>query len=125
MIHKNASTRFEVVMRNQRSPMGQGKSDEHPPYEELTVEEVASSKDFSKDVVTSQRWRSLSKARHGNPQNFGVTIVISEGIWRGIVHIQEELIMVEGHHNSSSSNKNLQLGKVEAHLIREEEDEVE
>ncbi|MQL94691.1 hypothetical protein Taro_027351, partial [Colocasia esculenta] len=25
-----------VVMRNQRSPMGQGKSDEHPPYEELT-----------------------------------------------------------------------------------------
>ncbi|MQM10114.1 hypothetical protein Taro_043003 [Colocasia esculenta] len=27
----------QVVMRNQRSQMGQGKSDEHPPYEELTV----------------------------------------------------------------------------------------
>ncbi|MQL71855.1 hypothetical protein Taro_004166 [Colocasia esculenta] len=26
-----------VVMRNQWSPMGQGKSDEHPPYEELIV----------------------------------------------------------------------------------------
>ncbi|MQM01874.1 hypothetical protein Taro_034633, partial [Colocasia esculenta] len=26
-----------VVMRNQRSQMGQGKSDDHPPYEELIV----------------------------------------------------------------------------------------
>ncbi|MQM13639.1 hypothetical protein Taro_046564 [Colocasia esculenta] len=26
-----------VVMRNQKSRMGQGKSDEHPPYEELMV----------------------------------------------------------------------------------------
>ncbi|MQL73219.1 hypothetical protein Taro_005554, partial [Colocasia esculenta] len=26
-----------VVMRNQRSQMGQGKSDEHPPYEELII----------------------------------------------------------------------------------------
>ncbi|MQL72353.1 hypothetical protein Taro_004669 [Colocasia esculenta] len=28
---------FPVVMRNQRSLMGQGKSDEHPPHEELIV----------------------------------------------------------------------------------------
>ncbi|MQL88837.1 hypothetical protein Taro_021400 [Colocasia esculenta] len=27
----------KVVMRNQWSPMGQGKSDEHLPYEELIV----------------------------------------------------------------------------------------
>ncbi|MQL68670.1 hypothetical protein Taro_000957 [Colocasia esculenta] len=29
--------RVVVMMRNQRSQMGKGKSDEHPPYEELIV----------------------------------------------------------------------------------------
>ncbi|MQM16238.1 hypothetical protein Taro_049192 [Colocasia esculenta] len=36
--------RPNVVMRNQRSPMGQSKSDEHPPYEELIEERNPSSK---------------------------------------------------------------------------------
>ncbi|MQM13524.1 hypothetical protein Taro_046450 [Colocasia esculenta] len=34
---KLAQMVFWVVMRNQGSPMGPGKSDEHPLYEELTV----------------------------------------------------------------------------------------
>ncbi|MQM16885.1 hypothetical protein Taro_049847 [Colocasia esculenta] len=34
-----------VVMRNQRSLMGQGKSDEHPPYEELTDDPKIESRD--------------------------------------------------------------------------------
>ncbi|MQL74050.1 hypothetical protein Taro_006400 [Colocasia esculenta] len=34
-----SSYHSKVVMRNERSLTGQGKSDEHPPYEELTAYE--------------------------------------------------------------------------------------
>ncbi|MQM05686.1 hypothetical protein Taro_038497, partial [Colocasia esculenta] len=75
----------------------------------LEAEEVASSKDFSKGEVISRRRRNPSKAQQGSPQNLDVLL------------IQEEAIMVEGHHSSSGSS--LQLSEVEVLLTREEEDE--